>query len=165
MQDEYKMQAAPSWKKKYLQPVFWSQNSLHVDVFWFGEYSIRNLSLHVNFWFCRSVVFQLDRAVRREPRIFQEMSSFPETKAELLMIPSSEAGQTFLWYHQAQLSRIYPKAQRMDSSNYNPMPMWNIGSQMAALNFQTGDKPMQLNQAKFALNGGCGLVRRQHLTI
>ena len=48
---------------------------------------------------------------------------------------------------QAQLSRVYPKAQRMDSSNYNPMPMWNTGSQMAALNFQTGDKPMQLNQA------------------
>ena len=45
------------------------------------------------------------------------------------------------------MSRVYPKAQRMDSSNYNPMPMWNTGSQMAALNFQTGDKPMQLNQA------------------
>ena len=59
-----------------------------------------------------------------------------------------------------QLSRVYPKAQRMDSSNYNPMPMWNVGSQMAALNFQTGDKPMQLNQAKFALNGGCGYVLR-----
>ena len=48
----------------------------------------------------------------------------------------------------------------MDSSNYNPMQMWNVGSQMAALNFQTGDKPMQLNQAKFALNGGCGYVLR-----
>ena len=52
--------------------------------------------------------------------------------------------QMFLWYNEVQLSRIYPKAQRMDSSNYNPIPMWNIGSQMAALNFQTGDKPMQV---------------------
>jgi hypothetical protein len=51
----------------------------------------------------------------------------------------------FLWYNEIQLSRIYPKAQRMDSSNYNPIPMWNIGSQMAALNFQTGDRPMQVN--------------------
>ena len=31
---------------------------------------------------------------------------------------------------------------------------------MTALNFQTGDKPMQLNQAKFMQNGGCGYVLR-----
>jgi phosphatidylinositol phospholipase C gamma-1 len=62
----------------------------------------------------------------------------------------------FLWYNEIQLSRIYPKAQRMDSSNYNPIPMWNIGSQMAALNFQTGDRPMQVNApraAKLATEG------------
>lgn len=29
---------------------------------------------------------------------------------------------------------------------------------MIALNFQTADKPMQLNQAKFRDNGGCGFV-------
>ena len=38
--------------------------------------------------------------------------------------------------------------------------MWNVGSQMAALNFQTGDKPMQLKNAKFMQNGGCGYVLR-----
>ena len=48
-------------------------------------------------------------------------------------------------YHKAQLSRVYPRAQRVDSSNYNPMTVWNVGSQMAALNFQTGDKPMQVS--------------------
>ena len=48
-------------------------------------------------------------------------------------------------YHRAQLSRVYPRAQRVDSSNYNPMTVWNVGSQMAALNFQTGDKPMQVS--------------------
>ncbi|KAJ8974219.1 hypothetical protein NQ317_018142 [Molorchus minor] len=46
----------------------------------------------------------------------------------------------------------------MDSSNYNPINMWNCGSQMVALNFQTGDKPMQLNQAKFRDNGRCGYL-------
>merc|ERR1712072_1363805 len=61
---------------------------------------------------------------------------------------------------EVQLSRTYPKAQRVDSSNYNPLLMWNVGSQMAALNFQTGDKPMQLNNAKFMQNGGCGFVLR-----
>ena len=63
-------------------------------------------------------------------------------------------------YHHLQLSRVYPKAQRVGSDNYNPVPMWNVGSQMTALNFQTGDKPMQLNQAKFMQNGGCGYVLR-----
>ena len=29
---------------------------------------------------------------------------------------------------------------------------------MVALNFQTGDKPMQLNQAKFRDNGNCGYL-------
>ncbi len=56
----------------------------------------------------------------------------------------------FLWYHIVQLSRVYPKAQRVDSSNYNPLPMWNVGSQMAALNFQTGDKPMQVRPASYS---------------
>ena len=66
----------------------------------------------------------------------------------------------FFRYHHIQLSRVYPKAQRVGSDNYNPVPMWNVGSQMTALNFQTGDKPMQLNQAKFMQNGGCGYVLR-----
>lgn len=29
---------------------------------------------------------------------------------------------------------------------------------MVALNYQTGDKPMQLNQAKFRDNGACGYL-------
>ena len=48
---------------------------------------------------------------------------------------------------------MYPKGTRLDSSNYDPQPMWNAGSQMVALNFQTGDKPMQLNEGKFMQNG------------
>lgn len=110
--------------------------------------------------YCRSVVFQPERYQKRDHRVYQEMSSFPETKAERWMFSNIENSQMFLWYHQVQLSRVYPKAQRVDSSNYNPIPIWNVGSQMAALNFQTGDKPMQLNFAKFLLNGNCGYVLR-----
>ena len=36
-----------------------------------------------------------------------------------------------------QLVRTYPKGARIDSSNYNPVPFWNHGIQMTALNFQT----------------------------
>ena len=76
------------------------------------------------------------------------------------MLSSADNLQMFLWYHEVQLSRVYPKALRTASDNYNPLPMWNVGSQMTALNFQTGDKPMQLNQAKFIQNGACGYVLR-----
>ncbi|GIY42879.1 1-phosphatidylinositol 4,5-bisphosphate phosphodiesterase [Caerostris extrusa] len=57
-----------------------------------------------------------------------------------------------------QMSRIYPKGTRADSSNYMPQIFWNAGCQMVALNFQTSDLPMQLNQGKFEYNGGCGYL-------
>lgn len=89
-------------------------------------------------------IFREIRSRSRAGRNHTEMSSFPETKAEKLMLSSHENIAMFLWYHYAQISRVYPKAQRVDSSNYNPVGIWNVGSQMAALNFQTGDKPMQV---------------------
>lgn len=88
--------------------------------------------------------------------IFYEMSSFPETKAEKQFLHQNT--QLFLTYHRNQISRVYPKGQRLDSSNFNPVPFWNVGSQMVALNYQTGDKAMQLNQAKFRDNGQCGYI-------
>lgn len=105
--------------------------------------------------YCRSVPFNMDR-IKVKGFVFHEMSSFPETKAEKLIC--QQDSKFFLKYHQFQFSRVYPKGQRIDSSNYNPVPMWNAGSQMVALNYQTGDKPMQLNQAKFRENGNCGYL-------
>ncbi|KAH8238755.1 hypothetical protein KR026_002527 [Drosophila bipectinata] len=93
---------------------------------------------------------------REHSWIFQEMSSFSETKAEKQFFQNNQP--LFLSYHRHQISRVYPKGQRLDSSNFNPMPFWNVGSQMIALNYQTGDKSMQLNQAKFRNNGQCGYV-------
>ncbi|CAK9298152.1 unnamed protein product [Gordionus sp. m RMFG-2023] len=57
-----------------------------------------------------------------------------------------------------QLIRIYPKAQRIDSSNYDPMPFWLHGCHMVALNYQTPDKTMQINHGFFLRNGSCGYV-------
>ncbi|XP_037042281.1 1-phosphatidylinositol 4,5-bisphosphate phosphodiesterase gamma-1 [Bradysia coprophila] len=88
--------------------------------------------------------------------VFYEMSSFPETKAEKYFV--QQYGSSTVRYHQNQVSRVYPKGQRLDSSNFNPIPFWNVGSQMIALNYQTPDKPMQLNEAKFRDNGGCGYI-------
>jgi phosphatidylinositol phospholipase C eta len=33
-------------------------------------------------------------------------------------------------YNQKQLTRIYPSAYRIDSSNFNPLPYWNAGCQL-----------------------------------
>ncbi|CAH0547497.1 unnamed protein product [Brassicogethes aeneus] len=106
--------------------------------------------------YCRSIAFDLERA-NEQGFIHYEMSSFVDTKAEKLICHMEK--KFFLKYHQHQFSRVYPSFfQHMDSSNYNPMNMWNCGSQMVALNYQTGDKPMQLNQAKFRDNGYCGYL-------
>ena len=57
-----------------------------------------------------------------------------------------------------QLVRTYPKGVRFDSSNYEPLIMWNCGIQLVALNYQYPDISLHLNQGLFRLNGGCGYV-------
>jgi phosphatidylinositol phospholipase C gamma-1 len=64
-----------------------------------------------------------------------EMSSFPETKVEKFTGQKNAA--KFVLRNLHQFSRVYPKGTRVDSSNYDPTPMWNSGVQMAALNYQT----------------------------
>ncbi|PRD34580.1 UNVERIFIED_CONTAM: 1-phosphatidylinositol 4,5-bisphosphate phosphodiesterase beta-4 [Trichonephila clavipes] len=93
--------------------------------------------------------------VAEEKNIHHNMSSFAETAA--LGYLKSQAIE-FVNYNKRQMSRIYPKGTRADSSNYMPQIFWNAGCQMVALNFQTSDLPMQLNQGKFEYNGGCGYL-------
>uniref|UniRef100_A0A3B3V1Y4 Phosphoinositide phospholipase C n=1 Tax=Poecilia latipinna TaxID=48699 RepID=A0A3B3V1Y4_9TELE len=86
-----------------------------------------------------------------------EMSSFVETKAIEIL-------KTFPFeYNKKQLSRIYPKGTRVDSSNYMPQLFWNIGCQMVALNFQTLDLPMQLNMGVFEYNGHSGYLLKPEI--
>ncbi|XP_076116421.1 1-phosphatidylinositol 4,5-bisphosphate phosphodiesterase delta-1-like isoform X3 [Mytilus galloprovincialis] len=61
--------------------------------------------------------------------------------------------------------RTYPAGSRTDSSNYNPTPMWNVGCQVVALNFQTGGEPLQLNHGKFMDNGGCGYILKPQFLL
>ncbi|XP_041965312.1 1-phosphatidylinositol 4,5-bisphosphate phosphodiesterase gamma-2 [Alosa sapidissima] len=84
---------------------------------------------------------------------FNEIRSFVENKT-----PAKSKSKEFLRYNRKALSRIYPKGQRVDSSNYDPYPLWLCGSHMVALNFQTADKYTQLNSALFSLNGRTGYV-------
>ncbi|KAI4876182.1 hypothetical protein NFI96_022271 [Prochilodus magdalenae] len=84
-----------------------------------------------------------------------EMSSFVETKG---MDTLKNSPIEFVEYNKRQMSRIYPKGTRVDSSNYMPQLFWNMGCQMVALNFQTLDLPMQLNMSVFEYNGRSGYL-------
>ncbi|XP_073945903.1 1-phosphatidylinositol 4,5-bisphosphate phosphodiesterase-like isoform X1 [Choristoneura fumiferana] len=87
--------------------------------------------------------------------IHHNMSSFAETTG---MNYLKTQAIDFVNYNKRQMSRIYPKGTRADSSNYMPQVFWNAGCQMVSLNFQTSDLPMQLNQGKFEYNGNCGYL-------
>ncbi|KAH0624094.1 hypothetical protein JD844_007456 [Phrynosoma platyrhinos] len=81
--------------------------------------------------------------------------SFSETRAHQVV---QQKAEQFMLYNQKQLTRIYPSAYRIDSSNFNPLPYWNVGCQLVALNYQSDGRVMQLNQAKFRMNGNCGYI-------
>ncbi|XP_054759160.2 1-phosphatidylinositol 4,5-bisphosphate phosphodiesterase beta-1-like isoform X12 [Lytechinus pictus] len=84
-----------------------------------------------------------------------EISSFVETSA---MNRVKENPVEFVNYNRRQLSRIYPKGTRVDSSNFMPQIFWNVGCQLVALNYQNLDLPMQLNLGLFNLNGRTGYI-------
>ncbi|XP_033961710.1 1-phosphatidylinositol 4,5-bisphosphate phosphodiesterase beta-3 isoform X2 [Pseudochaenichthys georgianus] len=93
--------------------------------------------------------------VANKRRKYFEMSSLVETKGMDILKASPIK---FVEYNKNQLSRIYPKGTRVDSSNYMPQLFWNVGCQMVALNFQTLDLPMQLNMGVFEYNGHSGYL-------
>ncbi|XP_005297184.2 1-phosphatidylinositol 4,5-bisphosphate phosphodiesterase delta-1 isoform X1 [Chrysemys picta bellii] len=104
--------------------------------------------------YCKSVHFQgFDNTI--SPRAFYEMSSFTESKAQKL---AQESGTSFIHHNVRHLSRVYPAGWRTDSSNYNPVDLWNVGCQIIALNFQTPGPEMDVYQGRFQDNGFSGYV-------
>ena len=108
------------------------------------------------------------------------MSSFGESSA---FKSSEEMGAHFLEYNKKHLSRTYPSGRRVDSSNYEPINMWNAGCQIGmiimlnltllfvyifcsctvALNYQTPGKSMDWNMGKFQQNGGSGYILKPEI--
>lgn len=43
----------------------------------------------------------------------------------------------FVSFNEGHLSRVYPAATRLNSSNFDPGSFWMLGCQMVALNYQT----------------------------
>ncbi|KAI8722966.1 Phosphoinositide phospholipase C [Fusarium sp. LHS14.1] len=63
-----------------------------------------------------------------------------------------DGGGSLGFLNTRHMVRVYPDASRIDSSNLSPLQYWRYGVQMTALNYQTSDLNMGLNQAMF--NGG-----------
>jgi len=85
------------------------------------------------------------------------MASYSEIKTNKY-IKDRAISDGWIQHNMRHLSRIYPKGTRIDSSNYSPVAAWACGSQLVALNYQTGDLPYQINFGKFLENGQSGYV-------
>jgi phosphatidylinositol phospholipase C delta len=84
------------------------------------------------------------------------MHSVSESKVRSLC--RHKSSHHWIVFNQAHMSRTYPSGSRVDSSNYNPLLAWSTGCQMVALNFQTEDAFLRLNDGRFRENGSCGYV-------
>ncbi|KAK1283321.1 Phosphoinositide phospholipase C 4 [Acorus calamus] len=69
-------------------------------------------------------------------------------------------GDDLVRFTQKNLLRIFPKATRVDSSNYNPLFGWMYGAQMVAFNMQGHGRSLWLMHGLFRANGGCGYVKK-----
>lgn len=112
-------------------------------------------------FYCHSVRFQ--SFAESQQGGFQLMSSFNEKKAFELISEKKRQASHVVSHTERQFFRIYPNGRRVDSSNYDPQPLWNCGVQLVALNYQYPDRPMWINSGKFSMNGRCGYVLKPEI--
>ncbi|RAO66118.1 uncharacterized protein BHQ10_002130 [Talaromyces amestolkiae] len=84
-----------------------------------------------------------------ESKQYNHVYSFAERAYESVC-RDAESKALFEIHNKRFLTRVYPSAFRLKSSNFDPISFWRSGVQMAALNWQTYDIGMQINQAMFA---------------
>ncbi|XP_063957032.1 inactive phospholipase C-like protein 2 [Lytechinus pictus] len=103
---------------------------------------------------CKSIRFPGFNEARQNQR-YWELCSFVENTAEKF---ANMCPEDFVSHNKSFLSRVYPNANRVDSTNLNPQDMWNVGCQIVALNYQTPGLMIDLYDGKFQMNGSCGYV-------
>ena len=81
-----------------------------------------------------------------------------ESRAHRLLHDDHSLPMLLSCFNCTNLTRVYPDARRVKSSNYNPFPFWAAGAQLCALNYQTSDRELQCARGFFRANGGCGYV-------
>ena len=93
-----------------------------------------------------------------ESKTFSHVFSLAERTFETLC-KDQDAKAQLEKHNMRYLMRIYPSGFRMKSSNFDPLVFWRRGVQMVALNWQTYDLGMQMNEAMFASGSDqCGYV-------
>lgn len=92
----------------------------------------------------------------KEPQ--SHMHSIGESKITKILSKSPQNAALWRKYNDHHMTRTYPAGSRVDSSNYNPLLAWSVGCQLVALNFQTNDAPLILNDGLFRQNSGCGYL-------
>lgn len=96
--------------------------------------------------YCRGIQFEGFEAPNA--KTFNHIFSFKENTFAEKCRPKE--GKRMLCMHNMRyMMRVYPNGGRITSSNFDPLLYWKRGVQMAALNWQTFDTGMQLNQAMF----------------
>ena len=91
-----------------------------------------------------------------------EMHSFHENVALQLL---ETRPREIILLSQRKFLRSYPKGSRVDSSNYNPMLMWQMGVQMAAINIQKPDLATHVNTGFFKKSRRSGYVLKPKALI
>ena len=86
------------------------------------------------------------------------MHAISEANHSKLLNESPEMTLKWRQYNTNHMTRAYPKASRVDSSNYSPIIPIAMGCQMTALNFQERCSNMMINDGLFRTNGNCGYV-------
>lgn len=68
---------------------------------------------------------------------------------------TQEERHAIIRHNMRHLMRIYPNGWRVASTNFDPLRYWRRGVQMVALNWQTYDLGMQINDAMFSSGTSC----------
>lgn len=88
-----------------------------------------------------------------ESKMYNHVYSFQERNFDAMCRDTETKAQ--LERHNIEyLTRVYPSPYRLRSSNFDPSGYWRRGVQMVALNWQTWDHGMQMNNAMFSAGIG-----------
>jgi phosphatidylinositol phospholipase C delta len=85
----------------------------------------------------------------KEAKSFNHIYSFSESTMNQ-RCKGRDAKSALEKHNSLYLMRVYPKKSRLMSSNFNPLLYWRRGTQMCAMNIQTYDNGMKMNNAMFA---------------
>ncbi|KAF2397714.1 PLC-like phosphodiesterase, partial [Trichodelitschia bisporula] len=85
-----------------------------------------------------------------DSKTYNHVYSLAENKFTSLCTKDAESKTKLEKHNRRYLMRVYPAGHRITSNNFDPLRFWRRGVQMVALNWQTFDLGMQINDAMFA---------------